>query len=159
MLCNDCSQTCQQCSAGVLTETTAELALSLTFAAARRIVEADRFMRGGQYEGWLPNLFVGNLLQRKTVGIVGAGRIGTAYARMMVEGHKCNLVYYDPYPNKFLDKYISDYNQVLKNADEEPISLRKLDSVEEVLKESDVSLHAHILPVILTLAPLLSCLL
>ena len=128
MLCNDCSQTCQQCSAGVLTETTAELALSLTFAAARRIVEADRFMRG-------------------------------AYARMMVEGHKCNLVYYDPYPNKFLDKYISDYNQVLKNADEEPISLRKLDSVEEVLKESDVSLHAHILPVILTLAPLLSCLL
>ena len=96
-------------------------------------------MRGGQYEGWLPNLFVGNLLQRKTVGIVGAGRIGTAYARMMVEGHKCNLVYYDPYPNKFLDKYISDYNKVLRNVDEEPITLRKLDSVEEVLKESDVS--------------------
>lgn len=96
-------------------------------------------MRGGQYEGWLPNLFVGNLLQRKTVGIVGAGRIGTAYARMMVEGHKCNLVYFDPYPNKFLDKYISDYNNVLKNAGEEPISLKKLDSVEDVLKESDVS--------------------
>ena len=96
-------------------------------------------MRGGQYEGWLPNLFVGNLLQRKTVGIVGAGRIGTAYARMMVEGHKCNLVYFDPYPNKFLDKYISDYNKVLKNAGEEPISLKKLDSVEDVLKESDVS--------------------
>lgn len=45
-------------------------------------------------------------LQNKTVGIVGAGRIGTAYARMMVEGHKCNLVYYDPYPNKFLEEYV-----------------------------------------------------
>jgi len=38
-------------------------------------------------------------LQNKTVGIIGAGRIGAAYARMMVEGHKMNLVYQDPYPN------------------------------------------------------------
>ncbi len=44
--------------------------------------------------------------QNKTVGIVGAGRIGAAYARMMVEGHKMNLVYYDPYPNKQLEEYI-----------------------------------------------------
>ena len=113
-------------------------------------------MRGGQYEGWLPNLFVGNLLQRKTVGIIGAGRIGTAYARMMVEGHKCNLVYYDPYPNKFLDKYISDYNQVLKNVDEEPISLRQLNSVEEVLKESDVSPQKYLLTIAILLSGLLT---
>lgn len=45
--------------AGVLTETTAELALALTFAAARRVVEGDKFMRAGKYEGWLPQLFVG----------------------------------------------------------------------------------------------------
>ena len=43
---------------GVLTETTAELAASLTLAAARRIVEADQFMRAGLYEGWLPHLSV-----------------------------------------------------------------------------------------------------
>ncbi len=60
--------------AGVLTETTAELAVALTMAAARRIVEADRFMREGKYEGWLPTLFVGALLQNKTLGIIGAGR-------------------------------------------------------------------------------------
>lgn len=42
------------------------------------------------------------ILQNKTVGIIGAGRIGAAYARMMVEGHKMNLVYFDPYPNKKL---------------------------------------------------------
>jgi hypothetical protein len=45
-------------------------------------------------------------LQNKVVGIVGAGRIGSAYARMMVEGHKCDLLYFDPYPNKFLEEYI-----------------------------------------------------
>lgn len=51
--------------AGVLTETTAELAAALTLAAARRVVEADRFMRGGHYKGWLPDLFVGSLLQAR----------------------------------------------------------------------------------------------
>lgn len=90
----------------MLTETTAELAAALTLAAARRVPEADVFMRSGKYKGWLPTLFVGQLLQNKTVGIIGAGRIGSAYARMMVEGHKMNLVYYDPYPNKHLEEYI-----------------------------------------------------
>lgn len=72
----------------MLTETTAETAAALTLAAARRIPEADVFMRAGRYAGWLPTLFVGKLLQGATVGIVGAGRIGAAYARMMAEGHK-----------------------------------------------------------------------
>ncbi|KAF1880885.1 hypothetical protein Lal_00011945 [Lupinus albus] len=52
---------------GVLTETTAELAASLSLAAARRIVEANEFMRAGLYDGWLPHLFVGNLLKGQTV--------------------------------------------------------------------------------------------
>lgn len=69
--------------AGVLTETTAETAAALTLAAARRIAEADVFMRAGHYKGWLPDLFVGQLLQGATVGILGAGRIGAAYARMV----------------------------------------------------------------------------
>ncbi|XP_061364134.1 glycerate dehydrogenase HPR, peroxisomal-like [Gastrolobium bilobum] len=57
---------------GVLTETTAELAASLSLAAARRIVEADEFTRAGLYDGWLPHLFVGNLLKGQTVGVIGA---------------------------------------------------------------------------------------
>lgn len=52
--------------------------MALTFAAARRVVEGDKFMRANLYKGWLPTLFVGNLLQVKTVGIIGAGRIGAA---------------------------------------------------------------------------------
>ena len=66
---------------GVLTETTAEITVALAFAASRRIVEADRFMRGGRFTGWLPALFLGQLFHGKTVGIIGAGRIGAAFAR------------------------------------------------------------------------------
>ncbi|KAK1399235.1 hypothetical protein POM88_009098 [Heracleum sosnowskyi] len=79
---------------GVLTETTEELAASLSVSAARRIVEADEFMRAGLYDGWLPHLFVVNLIKGQTVGVIGAGRIGSAYARMMkvdsVANGSCN---------------------------------------------------------------------
>ena len=84
---------------GVLTQTTAELAVALTFAAARRIVEGDRLLRSGAYHGWLPDVLLGSLLYRRVVGVIGAGRIGAVYARMMVEGHKMDLVYYDRHGN------------------------------------------------------------
>eukprot|EP00210_Caulerpa_lentillifera_P006686 g6389.t1 len=130
---------------GVLTETTAELALALTFACARRVVESDKFMRAGHYKGWLPNLFVGKLLQGKTVGVIGAGRIGTAYARMMVEGHKMNLVYYDPYPNDKLQSFISEYSTLIERHGESPITCRRLATIEDVLREADVvSLHCNL---------------
>jgi glycerate dehydrogenase len=123
---------------GVLTETTAELAVALTLAAARRVAEGDAFMRRGLYKGWLPNLFVGLLLQNKTVGIIGAGRIGTAYARMMVEGHKMDLVYYDPYKNERLEKYVQEYGEFLKQRGERPVSVTRVSTVEEVLRQGDV---------------------
>lgn len=127
---------------GVLTDTTAEMAITLTFAAARRVVEADKFMRGGHYHGWLPTLFLGELLLGKTVGIIGCGRIGAAYARMMVEGFKMNLIYYDIYPNKTLEAYIADYSQFLQAHGEKAVTCTRLDTVEEVLKRADVvSLH------------------
>jgi hydroxypyruvate reductase 1 len=127
---------------GVLTETTAEMAVALTFAAARRVVEADGFMRGGRFKGWLPTLFLGELLWQKTVGVIGAGRIGAAYARMMVQGHKMNLIYYDLYRNRALEDYIAAYGEFLKSHGEEPVSCRRSGSVEELLREADlVSLH------------------
>lgn len=127
---------------GVLTETTAEMAVALTFATARRVVEADTFMRGGHYHGWLPTLFLGNLLKGATVGVIGAGRIGAAYARMMVEGFKMNLVYYDLYQNKALEAYIAAYGEFLQTHGETPVTCTRLATVEDVLKMADVvSLH------------------
>jgi hydroxypyruvate reductase 1 len=127
---------------GVLTETTAEIAVALTFSAARRIVEADRFMRGGQFKGWLPNLFLGSLFHGKTVGVIGAGRIGEAYARMMVEGHKMNLVYFDPRPNPRLEECVRAYGAFLTTRGEPAVTCRRADTPEDLLGEADVvSLH------------------
>jgi len=127
---------------GVLTETTAQMAVALTFAAARRVSESERFLRDGKYHGWLPTLFMGNLLWRKTLGIIGAGRIGAAYAQMMVEGHKMNLVYYDPYKNDALENHLDQYNKFLKSQDRAPVSCKRAETIEELLQEADcVSIH------------------
>lgn len=127
---------------GVLTDTTAEMAVALTFAAARRVVEADKFMRSGQYHGWLPTLFLGNLMKGATVGVIGAGRIGAAYGRMMVEGFKMNLVYFDLYQNTALEKYVTAYADFLEARGEARVFCKRLDSPEEVLSAADVvSLH------------------
>ncbi len=118
------------------------MAVALTFAAARRVAEADRFMRGGYFKGWLPTLFLGNLLWRKTVGVIGVGRIGATYARMMIEGHKMNLIYYDLYHNQALESYTAAYGEFLRMQGEKSVSCRRAESVEELLKEADlVSLH------------------
>jgi glyoxylate reductase len=65
----------------VLTETTAELAFALMLAAARRIVEADSYVREGRWGEWSPDLLLGHDLSGATLGIVGYGRIGQAVAR------------------------------------------------------------------------------
>lgn len=79
---------------GVLTECTADLTFALLLATARRIVEADAFMRAGKFEGW--ELFQPHLgvdLFGKTLGIVGMGRIGTAVARRAALGFNMNVLY------------------------------------------------------------------
>ena len=127
---------------GVLTETTAQMAVALTFAVARRVGESERFMRAGRYKGWLPTLFMGELLWKKTLGIIGAGRIGAAFARMMVEGHKMNLIYYDLYPNQDLEDFVAAYNEFLRSRGEDPIACQRAQSLEDLLKEADcVSVH------------------
>jgi hydroxypyruvate reductase 1 len=127
---------------GVLTETTAEMAVALTFSAARRIPDADVYMRGGNYEGWLPTLFLGEMLTRKTVGVIGAGRIGAAYAKMMVEGFKMDFIYFDLHQNRGLEEYFRDYSKFLRAYGEAPVTVTRATSVEEVLKNADViSLH------------------
>lgn len=127
---------------GVLTETTAELAAALTLSAGRMIVEADKFMRSGRFDGWLPGLFLGLLFQGKTVGVIGVGRIGQAYAKMMVEGFKMNLIYLSRNPKPELEGYMNAYSGFLTSQGHEPLFCRQADSVEDLLENSDlVALH------------------
>lgn len=127
---------------GVLTETTAEMAVALTFAVGRRVGEAERFMRAGKYKGWLPDLFTGQLFWRKTVGIVGAGRIGEAYARMMVEGHKMNVIYHDLHPNSNLENYVSDYSNFLISQGQPGVSCKRVANIDELLETAHcISIH------------------
>lgn len=86
---------------GVLTETTADLTFALLLAAARRIVEADAFMRSGAFYGWeLLQPHLGLEVHEKMLGIVGMGRIGTAVARRGRLGFGMDVLYHDPHRNK-----------------------------------------------------------
>lgn len=80
---------------GVLTDATADLAIALIIGVARRIVEADKFMRAGKYDGWAPMLFLGKEIEGKTLGIVGAGRIGSNIGRKMAKCFNMNILYSD----------------------------------------------------------------
>src|SRR3954471_13400703 len=75
----------------VLTGSTADMALALMLAAARRIVESDAVVRRGEWLTWEPEFLIGRDLHGSTVGIVGYGRIGQAVARR-VEGFGCEVL-------------------------------------------------------------------
>lgn len=77
---------------GVLTEATADLAFALLMAVARRIVEAERYVQRGDWAGWHPSGFLGADLHGATVGVVGLGRIGAAFARRC-EGFDMRVLY------------------------------------------------------------------
>ena len=79
---------------GVLTETTADLAWALLMAAARRLVEGDRYVREGKWKTWGPMLLMGPDVHGATIGIVGFGRIGQAVARR-AKGFGMRIVYHD----------------------------------------------------------------
>ena len=76
----------------VLTEATAELAMALTLAAARRMSDAERDLRAGRWRGWDPAAYRGIEIWGSTVGVVGMGRIGRRYARL-AHGLGAKIVY------------------------------------------------------------------
>jgi lactate dehydrogenase-like 2-hydroxyacid dehydrogenase len=83
---------------GILDETTADGIFALMLAAARRLPEAERFLRAGKYRGWTPFLFLGTDVYEATLGIVGMGRIGRAMARRAT-GFRMKILYTDAVRN------------------------------------------------------------
>ena len=111
---------------GVLTEATAELALALTLAAARRMSDAESDLRTGRWTGWDPAAYRGIEIAGSTVGVIGMGRIGTRFAAL-AHGLGAQIVYSGP---------------SRKPEAESEFGVRRL-LVEELLERADiVSLHA-----------------
>ncbi|MGP4064710.1 2-hydroxyacid dehydrogenase [Oceanobacillus sp. M65] len=79
---------------GVLTESTADLAFSLLLATARRIVEANQYIKEDKWKQWSPYLLAGMDVHNKTIGIVGMGRIGEAIARR-AQGFGMEILYHN----------------------------------------------------------------
>ena len=116
---------------GVLTETTADLAWSLIMATARRIVESDKFLRSGQFEGWAPMMYLGIDVWGKTLGIVGMGQIGRAIARRAI-GFQMKTIYHDVVPQP------AEVEQTLNAT---------YVDMETLLRESDfITLHVPLTP-------------
>ena len=80
---------------GVLDGATADLAMALLLAAARRLPESERFLRAGRYKRWGPMLLCGQEVHGRTLGILGMGRIGEAVARRARLGFGMELLYWD----------------------------------------------------------------
>lgn len=83
---------------GVLTETTADLAWALMLAAARRLGEAERFVRAGRWRGVTWSLLLGRDVHGATLGIIGLGRIGKAIARR-AQGFGMRVLYHNRRPD------------------------------------------------------------
>jgi glyoxylate reductase len=115
----------------VLTETTADFAWALLMAAARRVVEADRFVRSGRWAAWDYNLLLGADIHGKTLGVLGFGRIGRAVARR-ARGFAMRILYHDA---------------VRADPRAESELGAAFTPVPELLAESDfISLHTPLLP-------------
>jgi glyoxylate reductase len=107
---------------GILTDATADIAFALLLAAARRIVESEKYIRDEKWKTWHPSMLLGMDLAGRTLGLVGFGRIGRAVAKRAV-GFDLRIIFYDP-------------------TSEPEFGAVKMNSLDELLHESDfVSVH------------------
>lgn len=113
---------------GVLTDCTADIAMTLLLGVARRAGEGERELRSGNWTGWRPTHMIGSRVSGKTIGIIGMGRIGKATARRAHFGFGMDVVFYNR------SKVDDDETRAM--------AARQLPTIEDVLAEADfVSLH------------------
>ena len=125
---------------GVLTETVAEHTVAMILATTQRIAEGDRFTRAGKYDGWAPMLLLGMSLRGKILGVVGAGRIGSAVANTMSKGFGMNIIYFDIKKNEEFEnatggEFRETVEDVLKEADVVTLHVPLLDSTKHLINK------------------------
>ncbi len=106
---------------GVLTDATADMAVTLMLCSGRRIVEAEKHVQAGNWKTWEPLGFIGTDLHGKTLGIVGMGRIGTSVARRCHRGWDMPIIYHDQFANESAEKELDalrvDFDQLIRQSD------------------------------------------
>lgn len=104
----------------VLTDATADLAWALLFAVARRVVEGDKYIRQGKFVAWSPKLLLGKDISGATLGVIGAGRIGRAFAKRG-KAFNMRILYYNrsrkkEFENETGAKFVS-FKEILTKCD------------------------------------------
>ena len=113
---------------GVLTQSTADIAMTLLLMTARRGAEGDRLVRAKKWEGWCPTSMLSSNVTGATLGLIGFGRIGQAMARKAHHGFDMNIMYFNP---SDVDEYVI-----------QDLNAKRCNSLEELLSQADfVSLH------------------
>ncbi len=121
----------------VLTETTADLSWAILMAVARRVVEADAFVREGKFKGFLPFTMLGADVWGKTVGIVGFGRIGQAVGRRAL-GFGMKVLYYDsmrlsPEKERAFPATYADVDSLVKQSDFVTLHVPLIDETKHLI--------------------------
>ncbi len=117
----------------VLTEATADIAITLLLMVSRRTGEGERHVRSGAWTGWRPTHMLGSQVSGKVLGLVGMGRIARAVARRAHHGFGMKVIFHDPYPPS--------------PADAAALGATPRASLDQVLSEADfVSLHCPATP-------------
>jgi lactate dehydrogenase-like 2-hydroxyacid dehydrogenase len=117
----------------VLTEATADIAMTLLLMVSRRAGEGERHVRCGAWTGWRPTHMLGTQVSGKTLGLVGMGRIARAVAKRAHHGFGMRVIFHDPYPPS--------------PGEVAALGAEPRETLEQVLEESDfVSLHCPASP-------------
>jgi lactate dehydrogenase-like 2-hydroxyacid dehydrogenase len=117
----------------VLTEATADIAMTLLLMVSRRAGEGERHIRCGAWTGWRPTHMLGTQVSGKTLGLIGMGRIARAVAKRAHHGFGMKVIFHDPFPPS--------------PADAAALGAEPRDGLEQVLEEADfVSLHCPATP-------------
>ena len=127
----------------VLTDTTADFAWALLLAVSRRVAEADKYVRTGQWKvGWHPNMMAGRDVYGATIGVVGAGRIGYAVAKRAT-GFDMKILFYDVVPRPEIEKLGAkkvDLDTLLKQSDFVSIHVPLMKETQHLINEQRLKL-------------------